>query len=288
VAVGELGRRVAVAAVGIPAGVGIIYLGGWTLAGVLSLLGLLGTREVYSLASARGWRPFPWLGVPAALFLILAAARFGSIQPWAPWAIGILTVLTLGSLAASVFRRGPGGDPLLAAGTTVLGTAYAALPLAFAIFLREFAPGGVVPGRWEGAYLLMFPLVVTWMGDTSAYFTGKHLGRRKLLPSVSPKKTMAGGVGGLVGAVAGSVLFTALFLNAAGELTLPLGWAAVVGLLVGIVAQVGDLTESVLKREAGVKDSGSILPGHGGVLDRFDAVFFTVPLTYAVLPLVLS
>jgi len=284
---GELSRRVAVAAVGIPAGVIIIYLGGWILSGVLALLAVVGTLEVYGLAAARGWRPFRWAGAAASLLLVLTAAIAGSIHDWALWAICILAGLALGSLAASVFRRGPGGDPLLASGTTLLGVAYAAIPMAFALFLREFPAAQGGPRNWEAAYLLMFPLVVTWMGDSAAYFTGKHLGRRKLFPSVSPKKTVEGGLGGLLGALAGSVAFAALFLNPAGSVLLPLGWAAAVGVLIGVVAQVGDLTESVLKREAGVKDSGSLLPGHGGVLDRFDAVLFTIPLTYAVLPLVL-
>lgn len=276
----------AVAAVGIPAGVLIIYLGGWVLAGVLAVLALLGTLEVYGLAAARGWRPFRWLGALVALLLVLSAAWAGSLDAWAPWCVLLLTALALGALAASVFRRGPTGDPLLAAGTTLLGVAYAALPLTFAIFLRELSLSGRAPVGWEGAYLLMYPLVVTWMGDSAAYFTGKHLGTRKLSARVSPKKTVEGGVGGLLGAVVGSVAFAALFMNMDGATVLPLGWAALVGLLIGAVAQVGDLTESVLKREASVKDSGSVLPGHGGVLDRFDAVYFTVPLAYAVLPLV--
>jgi phosphatidate cytidylyltransferase len=288
VAKGDLGRRVAVAGVGIPLGVAILFVGGWVLTGTLIVLAVIGTLEVYGLALERGWRPFRVLGVIVAVLLMVLATHLGSFQSWAPWALGLLMVLGLGGLAGAVFRRGPGGDPLLAVGTTLLGVAYAALPLAFAVFLRDL-PGMDQDGPgWAGAYLVMFPLVVTWLGDTCAYFTGKHLGKRKLLPSVSPKKTVAGGVGGLVGATMGAVAFAALFLGGSAPATLPLLGAALLGLIIGAVAQVGDLAESVLKREAGVKDSGNILPGHGGVLDRFDAIYFTLPLTYAALPFLLQ
>lgn len=284
---GDLSRRVAVAGVGIPLGVGIMYMGGWILAGVVILLSIVGTLEVYRLALERGWRPFRWAGVTATVLLIVAAARAGSFVEWAPWALGLLLLLAFGSLAGAVFRRGPGGDPLLAAGTTVLGVAYAGVPLAFAIFLREL-PGGPASGPgWTGAYLAMFPLVVTWLGDSSAYFTGKRLGNRKLLPSVSPKKTVEGGLGGLLGSTLGAMAFAALFLGPGDPTVLPLTAAALLGAVIGAVAQVGDLAESVLKREAGVKDSGTILPGHGGVLDRFDAIYFTLPLSYAAFPFLL-
>jgi phosphatidate cytidylyltransferase len=287
-AMGDLGRRVAVAGVGIPLGVGILYMGGWILAAVVILLSTLGTLEVYRLAVERGWRPFRWAGVAASVALIVAAALAGSFVAWAPWALGLFLLLAFGSLAGAVFRRGPDGDPLLAAGTTVIGVAYAGIPLAFAIFLREL-PGDPASGPgWTGAYLAMFPLVVTWMGDSAAYFTGKHLGSRKLLPSVSPKKTIEGGVGGLVGATLGAMAFAALFLGPDAATMLPLMAAALLGAVIGAVAQVGDLAESVLKREAGVKDSGTILPGHGGVLDRFDAIYFTLPLSYAAFPFLLQ
>jgi phosphatidate cytidylyltransferase len=292
-AAGDLGRRVAVAALGIPLGVVVILLGGWTLAVVVGILAAIGTHEVYALAAARGWRPFPWVGVPAALLLVGFAVVAGGLAGWAPVALSVLLLVALVSMAAAVFRRGAEGDPLLAAGTTLIGVTYAGAPMAFAVLLREYPGGGAT---LTGAFLVMFPLVVTWMGDTAAYFTGRRFGRRKLLPAVSPKKTVEGGVGGLLGAVGGAILFAILFLGPADGLIArdpgapTMGWmaAAGLGLLIGAVAQVGDLAESVLKREAGVKDSGSILPGHGGVLDRFDAVYFTLPLTYALLPVALS
>lgn len=287
---GDLGRRIWVAAVGIPLGFLLLYLGGWYLTAAILFLAVLGTREAYGLAEARGWRPFQLPGLVAAAILILAAGALGSYQAWAPVALAVIVVLVPGTLAGAVFRRGPTGDPLLAVGTTLLGLAYAAIPMAFAVFLRELpeqmaeAP---VTG-WAATHLLLFPLVVTWLGDTFAYFTGKHLGQRKLIPSVSPNKTVAGSVGGIAGSALGAVLLAFLFLGPEAVHTLPLLVAALLGVVLGAVAQVGDLAESVLKREAGVKDSGMLLPGHGGVLDRFDAIYFTLPLTYLAFLFVLT
>ncbi len=286
-AVSDLTRRVAVAVVGIPVGVGVIYWGGIPLALVAAFLATVGTLEVYGLARARGWAPFPWLGLPAAVLLVLGAQAAGTMDVWAPWAVALLVTLTLLALGAAVFRRGPEGSPLLAAGVTVMGVLYAAAPMALFVLLRAFP--GVESGimAWEGAYLAMFPLVMTWLGDSAAYFTGKHLGRRKLIPSVSPKKTVEGALGGLLGSTLGAVAFAALFMGPESPVALPLLQAAGLGLAVGVVAPVGDLAESVMKREAGVKDSGTLLPGHGGILDRFDGIYFTVPLTYAFLLVVL-
>jgi phosphatidate cytidylyltransferase len=283
----DLSRRLVVAGVGIPLGVLLVYLGGWFLTAVIAALAGMGAWELYRIARARGWRAFPWLGVPVAVLLVVGAQWAESFAAWSGPAWWLLLVLTLGALGAAVFTRGPGGDPLLAAATTVFGAVYVGGTLAFVILLRGHHPlDGGGPG-WPGAILLIFPMVVTWVGDTAAYFVGRSWGRRKLLPSVSPAKTVEGGVGGLVGAMAASVLYAFFLLGPDSHSTLPLVAAALLGLLIGAVAQVGDLAESVLKREAGVKDSGSLLPGHGGILDRFDAIFFTIPLTYALLPFLL-
>jgi phosphatidate cytidylyltransferase len=283
----DLSRRLVVAGLGIPLGVFLVYLGGWFLAGLVAALAGVGAWELYRIAGARGWRAFPWLGVPAAVILVLGAQWAGDFGAWVGPAWWLLLVVTLGALGAAVFARGPGGDPLPAVAITVFGALYAGATLAFVVLLRGLHPlDGGGPG-WPGAILLIFPMVVTWVGDTAAYFVGRSWGRRKLLPSVSPAKTVEGGIGGLAGAMLAAVLYAFFLLGPDSWSTLPLAAAAFLGLLIGAVAQVGDLAESVLKREAGVKDSGALLPGHGGVLDRFDAIFFTVPLTYALLPFLL-
>jgi phosphatidate cytidylyltransferase len=281
----DLARRLGVAAVGVPVGIAITYFGTWPVASVVALLAGAGALELFHLAAARGWRPFTWLGVPAAALLVLAAAWGDGIEGWAVWGWGVILVLALSALGGAVFVRGSNGDPLLAVAITLFGAVYVGATLSFAVHLRNFpATGGGEPG-WEGALLLVFPFAVTWIGDTFAYLAGHRWGRRKLLPAVSPAKTVEGGIGGLIGAAAGAALFTWVFLLPYTGLGLSVPAAAIFGLLMGAVAQVADLAESVLKREAGVKDSGSLFPGHGGVLDRFDAIFFTLPLTYLLLPL---
>src|SRR5690606_39298228 len=142
------------------------------------------------------------------------------------------------------------------------------------------APGVLATEAWAGAALVVFSVGVTWINDTCAYFAGRKWGRRKLIPTVSPGKTVVGAVAGLAGAVAVGGAYAAIVLD--GRYGFGLGWAAGAagGLLVGVVALIGDLAESVIKREAGVKDSGNLFPGHGGVLDRLDALFFAIPVAY--------
>lgn len=285
-AAGDLGRRVAVAAVGIPIGIGLIYVGGWVLGGVLAVIAVLGAREFYRIASLRGGRPFAVLGMGASALVVLLATWKPHVDQFAVGAWAVTVVLLLVSLGAAVFRRGPDGSPLSSASGTVAGFLYTGGTLAFAPLIHALPAAGGGPGplgAWAGPLLLIFPITVTWMGDSGAYFSGMRFGRRKLIPSVSPKKTVEGSFGGLlVSAVAGSLLAW-LTLSSIPVWGLgPLG-GAVVGLLLGGVAQVGDLAESVIKREAGVKDSGTLLPGHGGVLDRFDAVLFNLPVFYGLM-----
>lgn len=283
---GDLTRRVAVAAVGIPLGIWIIYLGGWVLAGVLGLVAALGAREFYLLAEARGVRPLDVPGITVAVALVVLAGVRPTFVELAPWAFGLLFFLTLFCLAAVIWMRWPGGAPLGAVSSTVAGALYTGGALAFALLIRNLpdtAASGAPATAWAGAALLIFPLLVTWIGDSCAYFAGSAWGRRKLLPTVSPGKTMVGGVAGLVGAMAAGGVYAGLVLAGQHAYAVSALLGTGMGLVIGVAAQVGDLAESVLKREAGRKDSGEILPGHGGALDRFDAIFFTVPLTYVML-----
>lgn len=150
-----------------------------------------------------------------------------------------------------------------------LGLIYVAIPLSFLIPLR-----GLGSGQWW----ILFLLVVIWANDTFAYFTGKNLGRRKLAPAISLGKTIEGAIGGLTGGVIAAFIFDS-------SLGMGMGMAkvAVLSLLIGVIGIIGDLAESLLKRGAGVKDSGSIIPGHGGVLDRIDSLIFPIPMLYFIL-----
>lgn len=279
----ELRSRVAVAVVGLPAGTAAAYAGGWPLAVLVAAVAALAAREFYSLAAAKTGQPLRWLGIPAAAVLVLSAQHRPSFAEWGGPALALLMVLGLLTSAAVVFNRKIDEGPLSSASATVSGALYTGGTLSFAVFLRALPEvhGTSPPAPWEGPLLLIFPLWVTWAGDTAAYFAGKKLGRRRLAPQVSPGKTVEGGLAGLAGASAAG--FAAGFLlddYANFPLAPPAG--AAVGLILGVAGQVGDLAESLLKREAGMKDSGALLAGHGGVLDRFDGLFFTIPLTYGL------
>jgi phosphatidate cytidylyltransferase len=136
------------------------------------------------------------------------------------------------------------------------------------------APGGV---------LLIFPLVVTWASDIGAFFVGRARGRRKLIPSVSPGKTVAGAVGGLLASMLVAWLYARSVLVPVASLGLTPWGALGIGAAISVAAQIGDLFESLLKREARVKDSSHIIPGHGGILDRFDSLIFVLPVAYLLL-----
>lgn len=292
---GELTQRVAVAAVGIPLAVVVVYVGGWVLAALLAAVAAAAALELYGLARVKEVRPFAVAGGALAAALVLA----GALAPAPLAAAGIQWILTLlfvvGAAIAAIWARGPGGRPLATVGVSVFGALFCGGTLAFGLYLRELparlapatAANGWTGGGWLGAALLGFPIVLTWINDSSAYFGGRRWGRRKLMPLVSPGKTVEGAIAGLFGTVLAGFLYGWLLQDLLG---LPLGplAGAIGAVLISLGAQAGDLAESLLKREAEVKDSGRILPGHGGVLDRFDALFVTIPVGYWYLAAALS
>jgi len=141
---------------------------------------------------------------------------------------------------------------------------------------------GAVTDPWAATWLVFLPLVSVWVCDSAAMQVGSAIGGPKFAPVVSPNKTWSGTIAGSLAATAVGPLFTVLFLRPAG-LDLDLGLAAVFGFVVASLGQIGDLAESLFKREAGVKDSGAFFPGHGGVLDRFDSLYWALPTGAALL-----
>lgn len=189
-------------------------------------------------------------------------------------ALGPIAVLTAAVMPVGLYYLFRFGDMKTVAARfaySVTGIVYVGLLLGFlALIKRDFGPAG--------ADLVLFCLVVVWLGDTGAYFGGRFFGKRKLYPAVSPKKTWAGAVGGLLGSVAFAALLKLLLMDY-------LPWIHVMAIAIpgAALGQMGDLVESLFKRSTGVKDSGAILPGHGGILDRVDAVLFFAPYTYLYL-----
>lgn len=284
---GELGRRVLVAAVGIPAAVILIYLGGWYLGGLLAVFAGLATWEYYRLARARGARPFMLPGVAFSVGIVLVSTAWrGPAVGAALWQLVVAFMLALGVMA--VLERDVDEAPLATTAVTLTGALLPGGTLAFALFLRHMPilDVGRDWGSWTGAALVAYPLAVTWLNDTAAYFAGTYFGRRRLMPRVSPKKTWLGAEAGFVAGIIAGWLYTRFVFGWWLGIPLTPWLGALGGGLITIVAQVGDLAESILKREAGVKDSGGLLPGHGGVLDRLDALLLAFPMAYWYLTLV--
>ena len=281
---GELRARVLVAAAGIPLAILLVHLGEWYLGGLLMVAAAIGAHEFHSLASAGDARPVRSLALAASPLLVLLAVGDPVFAAWSGRAMTLVVILLLLTAGTVVFSRRIEEKPLLSVSATLLGALYTGGTLSFAVLLRHLPETmGTVPAqRWEGTLLVLLPIAVTWAGDSAAFFVGRSIGKTRLAPRVSPGKTVEGGVGGLTASVAMGVV-AGFVLDDYGTVPVTPLTGGVIGLVLGVAAQVGDLAESVLKREAGVKDSGAILPGHGGVLDRLDALFFTVPLAYGLL-----
>ncbi len=276
---------------GIPAVLALAYVGGWAFGAVVALMSALGARELYRLAGAHGVRPLRWLGMPGAAALVLAAVCCPGFAGYAPVALGILGAVALVSMVSVLFARSPRENPMAVVAVTLFGPVYAGLLLAGAPLLHALPArrgwGGVEASPWMGAVVLLLPLAATWAGDAAAYFAGSAWGKRKLAPGISPTKSWVGFWAELVVAALAGVAWVSLAQGVLPRMPLhsPAAGAAL-GAVLGLGAVAGDLVESAFKRGAGVKDSGALFPGHGGVLDRLDALTFTVPLAYVVLALV--
>lgn len=271
----NLAQRIIVAAIAIPVVGGVIWVGGWPLAAVLAILGVLGTREIYDFARRQAIEPLDELGwVAAAGIPILAYWAKGSQTRWAEPALYVGALWLIVALIGTMVRRGPGGRPLTSVSITMFGCLYASALLAFLIPIRH----GVNADNRPVAYiaLTLFPLVITWIADTAAMAVGSMLGGPQLAPVLSPKKTRSGAVGATVAAILVALLLGLLVLNRQGW-HFSVGQLLVFGLVISVLGQVGDVAESLFKREAGLKDSSTLIPGHGGVLDRLDSLYFVIP-----------
>jgi phosphatidate cytidylyltransferase len=267
---GDLKRRLLVAAVGIPASVIVVYAGGLVLACGLGFLAAVGYWEYAMMMRELGHRPFTALGVLAAAALPLAVLALGFGFAWT-----VAIVVLAGASAVSTFRLPPSDRPISNAAVTFYGVFYLGGLLSFGVPLREW----FLPGRVEGTLLFFYPVVVTWVSDTGAYTGGKLLGRRPMSPTISPNKTVEGGLAALLAGPLAALLYGWWVLPAAGG-ALP---ALLFGLFIAILAIIGDLVESALKRECDKKDSSALLPGHGGFLDRLDSLLWALPGAYLFL-----
>jgi phosphatidate cytidylyltransferase len=299
---GELTRRIAFGVIAAPVAIAILLSGGWPLAALLAVVSALGAWEFFRIARASGLTPLDDVGTAiAGLIPLLVHARFlGLYDPsgrLGPLSLIVLVLLTL--LGLAIWLRGVAGKPLSSVAATAFGVAYTGGMLSFGYGIRNHdyasAPaalslGGKTYSLAAGGLLLLLPVFVTWASDIGAYAAGRTMGKHKLIPSVSPGKTVEGAVGGLLASMLVAAVYTRYVLHPAAHLTFRIPPAGVFafGAIVSVAAQVGDLAESLLKREAGVKDSSHIIPGHGGILDRFDSLLFVLPVSYVLLGFMLT
>ena len=263
-----LAKRILVAVILIPIGVAAILFGGWIYIATVCLILGLAAWEYVRLFQTGGLEPAGFLVIGGTLLIVVGRAwnDFDS----APWMLSLLILL---SLTAHLVAYERGRDQAATDfGITLGGIFYIGWIGAYLISLRQ-----IPHGQWW--VLTVLPSV--WLADSGAYFIGRSLGRHKLSPRLSPKKTWEGYVGGIVTGVVGTMLLAALWSIWAGpDSGLSLGHAAVLGLVMGIFPTLGDLGESLVKRQVGVKDSGNLLPGHGGVFDRIDSWLWAGVLGY--------
>lgn len=280
---GELFRRVAVGVVGIPIITLVIYEGGWLLGSLMALASALAAHEYFSLGKS-GTQGMSALGVTLSAALPLIAVLYPTYHGFVNLAFALVLFGSITSLIAVMWYRWPEGSPIESAAVTVMGVLYTGGTLSFWIFLRAF-PGEVMleDNALAGTVLLIFPIWITWIGDCFAYVFGSRWGKKKLLVAVSPKKTVVGAFAGITGSVLGGLLYNKYVLSEMAGIFLSEEMVVFVAILIAVVGQLGDLSESVMKRQGGVKDSSNLIPGHGGILDRMDGLFFTVPMTYFIL-----
>jgi phosphatidate cytidylyltransferase len=262
--VSDLGSRLVVGAVGLPLVLGMVWLGGWWLFFLAAIVGVLALHEYYAMT--RRLRPIVIAG-HLGLILTLFAAQAGGFA-WI--AGGLATTFALAFVLKGVADTRQSAT--VAVGGTVLGVAWIGLGLVFILLLRDLHAHGQL-----AAFTL---LLAVWAGDTAAFFVGGLVGRHKLAPRISPAKTWEGFVAGAAATI--FVTFVALYDDRREFLSI--GQALLLGLTIAAAAPLGDLFESLLKRDMGVKDTGKILRGHGGLLDRIDAqLFASIAAFYVIL-----
>jgi len=239
------------------------------LAGLVSAVAIFANREYLRIIFHAGDTPPSWMisGISYLVsILLVTAAAFGS---W-PGMILVL-LLNLGLLSLFVlFRFAESSGLFTMIARQMLGIVYIPLSLSLLLFVRNME---------QGVLWVFWLLIVCFMNDTGAFYSGTYLGKRKLAPRISPKKTIEGSVGGIAVSMAAGVLLSLIFFKSPilALTMLPCSF------LIAVAGQVGDLFESALKRASSVKDSGRILPGHGGMLDRIDGLLFAVPVLYSYL-----
>ena len=270
----SLWLRIASGVVFVPLLVLLARAGGLAFAGLVAFEVMFGLREFYRMMRGKGLHPYPLLGLLCGVGVVWKTFRPHQSQSDLLLTGAVLVTLGLGLRRPDLKGRVEG------MAVTLFGVLYVGWLSAHLVLLRELPWRAGMPYADGAAYVLL-AFFLTWSCDTAAYTVGRILGRTRPWTLISPRKSLEGAVGGLVAAVVAAFVARAWFVP-----FLSLRDAVVLGLGVGVFAQVGDLVESMLKRDARHGDSSDIIPGHGGMLDRFDSLYFAAPLVFYYLKIV--
>lgn len=251
-----LKQRLLTAVLGIPVLISLIYFGSIPLFLAVLIVFFIGLKEFINIIENAGYFPLK-VSMYVGGFLLIGEAflykgEYGIFAFFIAFILLIINLILLKKIS------------LASIAVSFLGVMYLSL-LKYILMLRDLP---------NGFLLIFMAFFLTWMVDTGAYFFGRFFGHKKLAPSISPNKTQEGAIGGIIVTILAAVILHFILI--------PIGFfnAIILGLLISFLGQLGDLFESLIKRSANLKDSGNLLPGHGGILDRFDSILFTIPITY--------
>jgi len=268
-----LRQRVLSAVVFVPVLFASIWFGNPWFSIVVAVAALLGVIEFYSMVSRKGWQPLTFFGTLWTLFFIFNAyyaPKYSSNNTYIIVTSALIASAVALALVWVLFLRSPGKKVIASWAASVTGILYMGWLLSYWVLIMNSYGGG-----WNGRDWVLLALFSTFAVDTTAYFIGRAWGRHKMAPTVSPGKTWEGAVGGLMGAIV-AVIVLALLL----DIDISYSKMVILGVLIAVFAQLGDLAESKLKRSMGVKEAGNLIPGHGGILDRLDSIVFTGVVVY--------
>lgn len=266
----KLGYRVLVAIFGIPIIIFLVVKGGWAIVVLVLIINLLAQYEFYKLTELKKMLPIKILGLVGTVIFTISFYKYGTEKFW------LITIIFFYlTLLFELFRNKASATFNISA--TSLGFFYPAFFFSFIILIREL-PKSLNLDYAAGARWIIFMFAAIWICDTAAYFIGSAIGKHKLFHRVSPNKTVEGAIAGFIFAIVTAYIAHTVYIK-----LLSLADCLVIGAIVGIMSQIGDLVESLFKRDTGIKDTSGILPGHGGFLDRFDAPLFVAPLVFLYL-----
>ncbi len=273
----SVGLRWLTAAVAMPIVLLFVWFGGWAAFAATLLVVVLGTLELHNMLLHAGYHPLIWISFSLSVLFLLSAMF--PLQRLLILEVGLGASLPV-SFVWIFLRRQKLEGALVDWALTLTIAVYLGWPMSYFLLIRGYEPsmlhftGPVWVSLPPGAWWLLITLLGVWGFDASAFFAGRYFGRHKLAPTISPAKTWEGVLGGMILSITAGLVLTVIPLG------VPWYLAIVLGILIGVAGTVGDLAESLIKRQTNVKDSGQIIPGHGGMLDRVDSLLFAVIVVY--------